>query len=334
MSEQVSPSTTEPTTEARPQLGEVLAAQRELKKMSVSEAASQLRLGVRQINALEANDFTKLPEPMITRGFIRNYARLLGLDAEPLIHAHRALSGVDQPHSLNISSANISIANHQVTPWLKIILSSLVVLLIVLGLSYYAKHPFNNAAQPAESATKISSLTENSSAETPGTVVAPVEDKLPEPALPIAERMAENALPETSSQSQTLDGATTLTTVTPKIEGQAAPSEVIKNPTEVVKNEVAKDVQSTAAIPANAQLEFELSFTEPSWVSVVDGDNKEIYSKLNAAGASEKIAGKPPLKLHIGNATGTKVNYKGKLVDLGQYTRNNIARLTLSLEKN
>jgi len=327
MSEQDSPSTTELITEVRPQLGELLAAQRELKQMTVSEAASQLRLGVRQINALEANDFTKLPEPMITRGFIRNYARLLGVDAEPLIQAHRALSGVDQPHSLNISSANISIANHHVTPWFKIILSGLVALLVVLGLSYYAKHPFNNAVQPAETSTKSSSLTENSNPESPGTVVAPIEEKLPEPALPIAERMAENELPATSNQLQTPD-----TNAAPKPEGQATQNEVAKSPSEAVKNEVAKEVPVVAA--ASTQLEFELSFTEPSWVSVVDGDNKEIYSKLNAAGASEKIAGKSPLKLHIGNATGTKVNYKGSLVDLGQYTKNNIARLTLSLEKN
>ncbi len=327
MSEQDSPSTTELITEVRPQLGELLAAQRELKQMTVSEAASQLRLGVRQINALEANDFTKLPEPMITRGFIRNYARLLGVDAEPLIQAHRALSGVDQPHSLNISSANISIANHHVTPWFKIILSGLVALLVVLGLSYYAKHPFNNAVQPAETSTKSSSLTENSNPESPGTVVAPIEEKLPEPALPIAERMAENELPATSNQLQTPD-----TNAAPKPEGQTTPNEVAKSPSEAVKNEVAKEVPVVAA--ASTQLEFELSFTEPSWVSVVDGDNKEIYSKLNAAGASEKIAGKSPLKLHIGNATGTKVNYKGSLVDLGQYTKNNIARLTLSLEKN
>ncbi|HEY3300490.1 MAG TPA: RodZ domain-containing protein [Methylophilaceae bacterium] len=320
MSEQDSPSTKELITETRPQLGEVLAAQRELKKMTVSEVASQLRLGVRQINALEANDFTKLPEPMITRGFIRNYARLLGLDAEPLIQAHRALSGADQPHSLNISSANISIANHHVTPWLKIILSGLVVLLIVLGLSYYAKHPFNNTVEPTESITKNSSLTESPSADATSAAVAPVEEKLPEPALPIAERMAENELAATSSQLQAPDASAAL-----KPEAQVTPNET-------VKTEVAKEVPVTAA--ASTQLEFELSFTEPSWVSVVDGDNKEIYSKLNAAGASEKIVGKSPLKLHIGNATGTRVNYKGQLVDLGQYTKNNIARLTLSLEKN
>lgn len=322
MNEQDSPSTTEVATEARPQLGEVLAAQRELKKWTVSEVASQLRLGVRQINALEANDFTKLPEPMITRGFIRNYARLLNVDAEPLIQAHRALSGADQQHSLNISSENISIANRHVIPWLRVLLISIVVVVLGVGLSYYAKHPFGSDQQPSEPVTKNTGVVENSATESADATVASTQEKLPEPALPIAERMAESESSTTANAAVTPDATTT-----PKTEGQAVPSET-------VKNNVAKEVQATEVVPASTQLEFELSFTEPSWVSVVDGDGKEIYSKLSAAGVNEKIVGKSPLKLHIGNANGTKVNYKGQSVDLVQYTRNNIARLTLSLEKN
>lgn len=325
MSEQDSPSTTEVMHDARPQLGEVLAAQRELKKMTVSEVASQLRLGVRQINALEANDFTKLPEPMITRGFIRNYARLLNVDAEPLIQAHRALSGADQQHSLNISSENISIANRHVIPWLRIVLLSCFVVMVGLALSYYANHPFSNGQQSSEPATKNSSVVD-ASAESSN--AAPVQEKLPEPALPIAERIAESESTATANNAVTADATTT-----PKTEGQVSPTDVAKSDV-ATKNDVAKEAQAPEATPASTQLEFELSFTEPSWVSVVDGDGKEIYSKLNAAGLSEKIVGKSPLKLHIGNATGTKVNYKGQSVDLVQYTRNNIARLTLSLEKN
>jgi cytoskeleton protein RodZ len=146
--------------------------------------------------------------------------------------------------------------------------------------------------------------------------------------------MAENELSANSSQLQTADGNAAPATAVATVEGPTATNELVKSQNEVVQKEVAKNVQAAGPVPASSQLEFELSFTEPSWVSVVDGDNKEIYSKLNAAGVSEKIVGKSPVKLHIGNATGTKVNYKGKLVDLGQFTRNNIARLTLSLEKN
>jgi cytoskeleton protein RodZ len=65
--------------------GEVLAAAREQQTLSVDEVAMRLRLVPRQIAALEANDFGALPGMAIVRGFIRSYAKLLGLDPEPLV---------------------------------------------------------------------------------------------------------------------------------------------------------------------------------------------------------------------------------------------------------
>lgn len=335
MSEQDSASITEVSSKAPPQLGEVLTAQRELKNMTVGEVANQLRLGVRQVEALEANDFAKLPESMITRGFIRNYARLLGVDAEPLIHAHRALSGADQPQSLNISSENISITNHHVTPWFKILTVLLLILLLLFGLSYYVQHPFTHVASFDQLGTNNAISTKGASAEpSPAAMQAPVVEKLPEPALPIAERMTESELAAASSQAQTVDSTT---------DAKLEQNEVL-NTTSAKINEGAKfesahavnvgATQANGVLSASTQIALELIFTEESWVSVLDGDNKEIYKKLSPAGASEKIVGKPPINLHIGNAGGTQVNYKGKSVDLTPYTRNNIARITLSLEKN
>lgn len=339
MSEQDSASITEVSSKAPPQLGEVLTAQRELKNMTVGEVANQLRLGVRQVEALEANDFAKLPESMITRGFIRNYARLLGVDAEPLILAHRALSGADQPQSLNISSENISITNHHVTPWFKILTVLLLILLLVFGLSYYVQHPFTHVASFDQLGTNNAISTKGANAEpSPEAMQAPVMEKLPEPALPIAERMTESELAAASTQSQTVDSTTDA-----KFEQSLAQNEVL-NANSAKINEGAKlesadavnvgATQANGVVSASTQIVLELIFTEESWVSVLDGDNKEIYKKLSPAGASEKIVGKPPFNLHIGNAGGTQVNYKGKSVDLTPYTRNNIARITLSLEKN
>ncbi len=67
--------------------GGALRAAREKQKLSVQDIASQLRLGVRQVEALEADRYDKLPEPSIVRGFIRNYAKLLKIDAAPIIEA-------------------------------------------------------------------------------------------------------------------------------------------------------------------------------------------------------------------------------------------------------
>jgi cytoskeleton protein RodZ len=65
--------------------GQRLAAAREGAGLGVGDVAAHLRLHVNQVRALESGDLAKLPEPAYVRGFVRSYARLVGLDAGPLL---------------------------------------------------------------------------------------------------------------------------------------------------------------------------------------------------------------------------------------------------------
>ena len=67
-------------------LGQQLQSAREKRGMSVADVSRQLRMSVRQVEALEAGDFDKLPAGTFLRGFIRNYAKLVLIEAEPLLH--------------------------------------------------------------------------------------------------------------------------------------------------------------------------------------------------------------------------------------------------------
>jgi cytoskeleton protein RodZ len=65
--------------------GRALAAAREARSMSLADAAAQLRLHVRQVQAIEAEDLAALPEAPFVRGYVRNYAKLVDLPPEPLL---------------------------------------------------------------------------------------------------------------------------------------------------------------------------------------------------------------------------------------------------------
>lgn len=67
--------------------GEALARAREALGLAVADVAARLKLSPAQVEALEAGEFDRLPGPVFVRGFIRNYARLVRLDAEPLLRA-------------------------------------------------------------------------------------------------------------------------------------------------------------------------------------------------------------------------------------------------------
>jgi cytoskeleton protein RodZ len=66
-------------------IGQTLRNAREAQGIGLDDAAVRLRLMQRQIEAMETDDFESLGQPVFARGFVRNYARLLGLDAEDLL---------------------------------------------------------------------------------------------------------------------------------------------------------------------------------------------------------------------------------------------------------
>jgi cytoskeleton protein RodZ len=65
--------------------GKTLAAQREAMGWTVEQVADQLKLAVRQVQALEEGDLANLPPPAVVRGFVRAYAKVVKLDAAPLV---------------------------------------------------------------------------------------------------------------------------------------------------------------------------------------------------------------------------------------------------------
>ena len=73
--------------------GAALQAAREARQLSVPQVADQLKLSSAAVTALEANDWDRLPAQVFVRGYIRAFARLMGLDDEELLDGERGASG-------------------------------------------------------------------------------------------------------------------------------------------------------------------------------------------------------------------------------------------------
>ena len=67
--------------------GAMLGRARAERNLSVAEVAERLKYGARQIEALEADDYSRLPGTTFVRGMIRGYAKLAGLDPVPVLKA-------------------------------------------------------------------------------------------------------------------------------------------------------------------------------------------------------------------------------------------------------
>ena len=159
-------------------LGEVFSSARNAKRLTLKDVSNNLRLSVKQIESLENNDFTNLPPAVITRGFIRNYARFLELDAEPLLASYRARIPDAMPSTLSVkTSMNKVMPSTSSKSLFKYILLSGLVLLSLSSWFYYAYYMQKVVTRKALTVV-------GATASQPVSEPTP----LPEVALPAAER--------------------------------------------------------------------------------------------------------------------------------------------------
>src|SRR5690606_23071794 len=66
-------------------LGNTLKALREAKRLRLQEVSARLKFSVRQLEALEDEDWSRLPAGMPLKGMVRNYGRFLEADSDALL---------------------------------------------------------------------------------------------------------------------------------------------------------------------------------------------------------------------------------------------------------
>lgn len=79
------------------ELGNILREAREAKGLTLAEVQKATRINTRFIEALESSDYSALPTPVHVRGFLKNYARFLELNPEPLLDRYTASQNHKRP---------------------------------------------------------------------------------------------------------------------------------------------------------------------------------------------------------------------------------------------
>ncbi|MGA8881907.1 MAG: RodZ domain-containing protein [Azonexus sp.] len=281
-----------------PGVGARLRLAREMRSLSVSDVALTLKLGPRQVEALENGDWQGLPGQTFVRGFVRNYARMLQIDPTPLMEQLDSL--LDKPaDSLNVSETRRTAMPSSQPRRDRTVVFAGLVLLVLAGVAYVLLP--NDLSALRESAQKlIDSLSrkEATSAPASGSV----------PTAPVV--ASEPVFPPGSTQQQVMN---------PQAQASAemAPAPLAAAPI----------ADTATAPPGNAQLRF--VFSGESWVEVRDRDNKVIFSQRGAAGSEQGISGQGPLSLVIGFAPGVRLFWRGQAIDLAPHTKGEVARLVL-----
>jgi cytoskeleton protein RodZ len=112
---------------ARGNFGERLKRERELREVTLEEITSATRIGPRFLEALENEEWEKLPGGVFNRGFVRSVARYLGLDEENF------LAEYDLAHGPIVQTVPENTANHFSSRPKWIPFAAFLIFLVVLG---------------------------------------------------------------------------------------------------------------------------------------------------------------------------------------------------------
>ncbi len=353
-------STTTHTTGAAPDdrqssPGAMLRNAREAAGLSIGDVATRLRMGVRQVDALERADYASLPTGTFLRGMVRNYAKMVHVDGDAAIrvlestHTHAAVSLKDA--NIVVPSQNIKLGGGRAelaNPKVRIAITFLVLALLGAAAWYwwqYVRPNLSSGGRPVVttiSADRVAALPNVLSAPdgaTPSATFTPEKDAEQASASANASSSAA-AIPTLQPENSTPVsmppvGAAPATPATQRLTLPlvgAPSSTALVNPE--AANSPAKESTNlkadpnAVAIPAGSSV-LAFTFTGESWVEVVDGRGKVMVSRRFKAGENDEIVGRAPFSIVVGNAPQVKMAYNGRDFDLTPHTRVAVARVTL-----
>lgn len=293
----VEPVAAEPTPveSAQPQLGELLIAARERWNLSDADLARQMRLALRQVQALEQNRFEDLPGNTFVRGFIRNYARVVQADPEAFLQAYERCRPREQQPEIERNSEQIEFQSKALPKWVWYLGVLLLLALVSPLIIYLALHDDGAPSQATKPAK-----TEASPAP-PAPAPAPQDVPL---ILPPPPAVLQNISPN------------------PAPGAQATAPNAPATPVPAVKELVPEPA-------ANGEASVAINFEQDAWVEIRDKSGKIIFSKLSRRGETQAVQGKPPFSVVVGNAAGVRIAYNGKPFDLAPHIKVNVARFKL-----
>ena len=329
--------------------GETLRQARESNGWSLAEVALKLNLTVTSLSNLEAGAFDKLPGHTFARGYIRAYAKLLGMDQTVLVQQFDQSTGTDSQgsnvHALGRIEEPVRVS-HTI---LRIV--SLLLLIAVIGGGFVwwqdqtslrtkdltSLAPEHVEVEGADGTTQIHPIDEpEDQAVEENQVDTSTALALPQSETTAESTGAEATTPATTPAAPVAPAATTTApahTPAPVVATPATPApNVPATPAPTTTAPVAPATAAPtaeAAAPVAGDGQVQLQFTADCWAQVTDGRGKVIFSGLKHKGDSVTVSGKPPLNVRLGVARAAQVSYNGQPVDIAPFTSGETARLKL-----
>ena len=297
--------------------GAQLKAQREALGWPVEQVADQLKLAPRQVIALEEGDMAALPNLAVVRGFVRAYAKVVRLDAAPLvamIEVHPApaqdpAAPVRREISATFSESRFPSMTQRSSNQTPLWIAGAVAVVVAAAFGAY-KLGYVPASLLSSHAEKEVAHADVGPVET--TLIKPGQDLTPvqTPSVPLI-----SVPPPPGNDTQTGAPATNVASASAAVPATPPATTAAVAPAE-----------APAAVGANALV---LKVEQDSWVEIRRPGSTPLISRMVKAGSTETFDITGPATLVVGKPGVVQATLRGAKLDLPTVAGGTISRVSI-----
>ena len=286
----------------------MLRAARERQGLHIAALAAAIKVSPRKLDALENDRWQELPDATFVRALAQTVCRTLKIDARPVLERlpapapvalERHDSGLNEPFRERPGREEPGLAASAIKP----MVWAAALLMVAAALVYFL---------PPGLFSRV--------ARDDGVASVPVS-------LPAVPASASASL-STSASASAMLAASSASVEAPSAAASAAVPTLAPSGETVFSAPPAAAAASGVQTPVASGL-LQVRTSESSWIEVRDAKGTLLLSRTVLPSESVGLDGQLPLRLTIGNASATQLQFRGQAVDLSTRTRDNVARLEL-----
>jgi cytoskeleton protein RodZ len=324
-------------------IGKELQRKRNELNLDERQIATQLKIPIEQVRALETNEFDYFRSTTFARGYLKNYVRLLELEEGRLLGAFDSALEECEPsvQPINKNGKQAQMAD-PIVILVSVVIGAMLIFLAFWWPTMMQESPIISTEQLIEqeiqteetaSEPKLVAQNENTEAvaqdeQLAANTEAEKQDAV-ENTTPVVENVVKTERTDTVNNEDT-DVVTGLSAETIAILKDAG-----VNPDNITLPANEPSLAEKAAIEASLPTPYDddvvINFSSDCWTEVRDGNGRILYSGVKKAGTNLTLTAQGPYKVVLGFAGGvSSLIYKGEEFDFSPFTRKNLARFELN----
>lgn len=322
--------------------GQMLAQARESIGLSQQQVADQLNFRTTLVKDIENEVFDQEIPATFNRGYLRNYAKLVGISTDDVLASYETLN-IAQKQCAELQSFSKGTEKQAENNRIMWISYLILALLIASSIVWWLQEARNNTAAvtfPLESSSVISQ-TEN--AESPMVVTASNDKPLDQiisiagveqAQVPLADTLIANGDINSSLKNSAVGRENqSAVNVNDQIEVLNAK---VNETNEVKKVNIASKTNDEITENSNATMsevsEVQFVFSGDCWVNIYDATGERLAWGIKKSGYLMTIAGAAPFTVTLGKPELVAITYQNSTIDMSQFDRGNIAKFNLPLQ--